>query len=130
MALIVVDASVAIAFLDADDAHHAGAVAALTANRPDRFVIPASAYAEVLVGPMRRGRAMADIVDQAFVDLNVEVVPVTRDIAMRAAGLRASHTSLRLPDALVLATGDLLEATAVLTADRAWQKFGRRVRLI
>lgn len=130
MALIVVDASVVIAFLDADDAHHGGAVAALTASRPDRLVIPASAYAEILVGPMRRGRSTAEVVDRALADLNVEVVPVTRDIAMRAAGFRASHTSLRLPDALVLATGDLLEATAVLTADRAWQKFSRRVRLI
>lgn len=130
MALIVIDASVVIAFLDADDAHHEGAVAALTTSRADRLVIPASAYAEVLVGPMRRSRSMADVVDHALADLNVEVVSVTRDIAMRAARLRASQTSLRLPDALVLATGDLLEATAVLTADRAWRKFGRRVRLI
>jgi predicted nucleic acid-binding protein len=130
VALIVVDASVVIAFLDGDDAHHACAVAALTAGHADRLVIPASAYAEVLVGPIRRGRSMAAVVDLALAHLNVEVVPITREIALRAAGLRASHPSLRLPDALVLATGDLLEATAVLAADRAWQRFGRRVRPI
>ena len=130
MALIVVDASVVIAFLDADDAHHGGAVEMLTANRNDTAVLPASAYAEVLVGPLKHGRAAGQIVDQALRDLAVDVVPVTREIAGRAAQLRASRTGLRLPDALVLATADVLDASAVLTADRAWQKVSRRVRLI
>jgi PIN domain nuclease of toxin-antitoxin system len=43
--------------------------------------------------------------------------------------LRASDLTLRLPDAIVLATGQVLDAT-VLTADRRWARHGERVRLI
>ena len=51
-------------------------------------------------------------------------------IAHRAAALRARHRALTLPDALVLATGDVLDATAVLTTDGAWRRFSRRARAI
>jgi predicted nucleic acid-binding protein len=47
-----------------------------------------------------------------------------------AAALRARHRSLRLPDALVLATAEVLGAAKVLTADRARTKISRKVRLI
>lgn len=130
MALIVVDASVLIAFLDADDAHHPGAVAVFTGSLGDAFVLPASAYAEVLIGPLRRAPTAAAIVDEAIGDLAIRIEPLTREIARRAAGLRASHSSLRLPDALVLATGDILDAAAVLTADRAWPRISHRARLL
>ena len=128
--MIVVDASVLIAFLDSDDVHHRGAITALTAVRGEALILPASAYAEVLVGPLRRGRDATQIIDEALHDLSIEVAPLTREIAARAARLRASQSGLRLPDALVLATADGLGATVVLTADRAWQKINRRVRLI
>jgi len=36
--------------------------------------------------------------------MGIAVVPLTAPIAERAAGLRAQHDALRLPDALVLAT--------------------------
>ena len=36
--------------------------------------------------------------------MGISVVPLTAPIAERAAELRAAHESLRLPDALVLAT--------------------------
>jgi PIN domain nuclease of toxin-antitoxin system len=55
--------------------------------------------------------------------------PLTAEVAERAARLRSIHRGLRLPDALVLATADVLEATA-LTADRAWARISRRARLI
>src|SRR5579883_1007836 len=55
MAVIVLDASVVIAFLDSSDAHHASAVAALAAHQSEQLVLPASTYAEILVGPYRRG---------------------------------------------------------------------------
>ena len=130
MALIVVDASVLIAFLDADDAHHRRAVAAFTKRAGDAFVLPASAYAEVLIGPLRRAPAAGRIVDEAIDDLGIQIEPLTREISRRAARLRATHSSLRLPDALVLATGDILDAAAVLTADRAWPRISRRARLL
>ena len=127
MALIVVDASVVIALRSPRDAHHAAAVAAFDRHRDDELVLPASAYAEILVEPaaagaaaLRRAKAIVD----AF-PLRIE--PVTREIAERAAQLRRR---LRLPDALVVATGESIRADAVLTADRRWSKASRRVRVI
>ena len=130
MALIVIDASVVIGFLDATDAHHEAAVAALAAAASDDLVLPATAYAEVLVAPARKGRAVVDRVEEALAALTMRLESVTPAIARAAATLRARHRSLRLPDALVLATADVLGAAKVLTADRAWAKIRRNVRLI
>lgn len=130
MAVVVVDASVMIGFLDGSDRHHRGAVAALTASRDASLVLPASAYAEILVGPARRGVEALAVVDDALAALAIHVEPVTHAIARRAAVLRARHAPLRLPDALVLATADILAAATVLTADRAWPRISRRARVI
>jgi predicted nucleic acid-binding protein len=130
VAIVVLDASVAIAFLDAADPHHSGAVAALTRLQGSDMVLPASAYAEMLVGPARRGRAAMDLAREFVMDLALRVEPISADIAERAAVLRAAHRSLKLPDALVIATADALEATLLLTADRTWTRVNRRARMI
>lgn len=123
MALTVLDAGVVIAMLDATDAHHSVARAALreALDRGDALVLPASAYAECLVGPLRRGPEAAATVD-AFVEaLPARVEPVTRSIARAAAALRARHgRAVRLPDALVLATAIELQAHRLLTTDAGW----------
>jgi predicted nucleic acid-binding protein len=73
--------------------------------------------------------------EQRFVTLGllreivVSIEPLTEDVAERAARLRARHRSLRLPDALVLAIADALDAT-VLTCDRAWKHVTRRARVV
>lgn len=105
-------------------------VAALAADGGDALVLPATAYAEVLVGPMRRGAGPLGRVEPFVAELGMKIEPVTAAIARRAAALRARHTTVRLPDALVRATGDLLQAHRVLTADRSWAKLSRRVRII
>jgi predicted nucleic acid-binding protein len=128
MALIVLDASVVIAFLDAGDEHHGAAIAALEGTERDDRVLPASAYAEVLVSPMRRGGEAASKVDEALSAIAIRIEPTTSEIARAAARLRARYKSLRLPDALVLATGQVLNATRVLTADRGWPKLDPRAR--
>src|SRR2546423_1884889 len=131
MALVVVlDASVIIAFLDPADVHHAAAVAAFRAHAGDQLVIPASVYAEILVRPYRYGPSAVATVEQFTAALAIHVEPVSREIARRAAQLRSQHTSLRLPDALVLATADELNAAAVLTADVAWTKISPRAQVI
>jgi predicted nucleic acid-binding protein len=101
VAIVVLDASVAIAFLDAADPHHSGAVAALTRLQGSEMVLPASAYAEMLVGPARRSRAAMDAAREFVIDLALRVEPIRADIAERAAVLRAAHRALKLPDALV-----------------------------
>jgi predicted nucleic acid-binding protein len=131
--LIVLDAGVIIGALDSDDVHHVAAVAALrdALERGDRLVLPVSAYAETLVGPSRRGPDAVATLD-AFLDaMPVSVEPATRDIARRAAALRAAHgRGLRLPDALVLATAAAVGSDLVLTTDSGWPDPGVAVRVI
>lgn len=123
MGLTVVDAGVVIAILDAEDAHHAAARVAL-ADRVlarDGLILPASAYAEVLVAPHGQGGAAVQAVDAFLEALPATIEPVTPEIARIAAGLRARHgRRLRLPDALVVATAVELRADRVLTTDARW----------
>jgi predicted nucleic acid-binding protein len=127
VALIVLDASVVIAHLDASDALHAAAVAALREHVEDDLHLPASAYAEALVAPARTGRLEEG--RRTIAALGVRLVPIDPEVAERAAAVRAAEPALRLPDALVLACGGVLDAQAVVTADRRWQRF-ERVELI
>lgn len=133
MGLAVLDAGVLIAALDAGDVHHAPAIAALheARARGDKLVLPASAYAEALVGPSRRGADAVATLD-AFLDaLPAAVEPATREVARRAASLRAAHGGrLKLPDALVLATAGVLHADHVLTTDAGWPAVAVEVRVI
>lgn len=133
MALIVLDAGPVIGVLDSADAHHAAAVAAIEQAEAsgNRLTIPASAYAECLVSPSRRGSAAVRTVDAYLDSLSAEVQPITRQIARAAARLRARHgRRLRLPDALVLATASVLKADMVLTTDSGWPRVGVTVRVI
>ena len=129
MAIAVLDASIVIAFLDAGDPHHIAAVAAIGQARREELVLPSSAYAEVLVDPWHRGPGAVAVVRRFVTDLGIRIEPLTEQVAERAARLRAHHRALRLPDALVLATADALDATA-LTCDRSWQRLSRRARVV
>ena len=123
MGLIVLDAGPVIAVLDPSDTHHSVAVASLErAERSgDRFVMPASAYAECLVSPSRTGRSAVRSVDRYLEDLAAPVEPITREVAREAASLRAKHgRRLPLPDALVVATAVVLRADRILTTDTGW----------
>ena len=128
MALIVVDASVLIALLDPGDALHPAATAALSRSAGDDLKLPASAYSESLVGPARRGRMRA--AKNAIASLLIDVVPITDRIAEDAAELRARHRRLRLPDALVVATGSALSADRILTGDAAWRRLGKTISVL
>ena len=132
--LTVLDAGVVIALLDATDAHHAAAIAAVTAarDREDTFMLPASAYAECLVAPHRRGEdAVAAVVD-GFIDaLPAHVEPADRSIAAAAARLRAAHgPALRLPDALVVATALVRRGDRILTTDSGWPAVAAPVEIL
>jgi predicted nucleic acid-binding protein len=128
MALIVLDASVLIAHLDPGDAHHATATGLLDQCADDDLRLPASAYAESLVHPARKGQLAA--ARQRLDSLALAIEPITAPIAELAAALRAADPALRLPDALVLACGDTLSADQVVTGDRRWTRHGGRVRVI
>jgi predicted nucleic acid-binding protein len=122
MGLTLLDAGVVIGFLDPQDVHHRSAHGALRAarERRDRIVLPASAYAEALVGPTRAGSESISIVDRLVVGLPIEIEPLGRDIAVAAARIRAKHPAIKLPDALVIASAGVLDADVLVTTDRGW----------
>jgi predicted nucleic acid-binding protein len=123
--LIVLDASVAIAALAADDAHHDAAVTALAGASHDELVLAATTRAEILVGPARvGGNALAAARD--FVD-GCETVPVSGAIADDAAVLKARHRGLSLPDAITLVVAEIIEADAIWTFDQRWRDIQQRV---
>jgi predicted nucleic acid-binding protein len=116
---VALDASVAIGFLDPADAHHERAVAALRECDGSSLSMSASAYSETLVRPMANGHG--DEVE-AFVDgLGVEIVPVDRRVARRAAELRAEHATLHLPDATIVACAQLRDARLLTFDERLAQ---------
>ena len=122
MGLTHLDAGVIIAFLDGDDSHHDAATTALANafDHADRLSIAASALAECLVGPARRSTEAVELVHTAIGRLPASVVPLDEDIATRAAVLRARHRTLKLPDALVIATAETSGADRLITTDRKW----------
>lgn len=122
MALIHLDAGVLIGFLDADDSHHDAArdVVAEALDQGDRLAMATSAFAECLVGPARRGEAAVDIVHDLRRRLPVDMVDLDVRIATAAARLRSRHRSLRLPDALVIASALERDADVLVTTDRRW----------
>jgi predicted nucleic acid-binding protein len=130
VALVVLDASVVIAFLDPDDALHAPALEALTQYQHDELSIPTSAYAEILVAPYRRGAEAVAEVEAFLSDFSIRLEALTPAIARAAAKLRSESESLRLPDAVVLASAEELGADVVLTGDESWARISGRVTLI
>jgi predicted nucleic acid-binding protein len=125
--LIVLDASVAIAALSADDAHHDPAVKALVGASADELVLAATTRAEILVGPARvGGKTLAAARD--FAD-GCETVPVSAAIADDAAAMKAHHRGLSLPDAIALVVAEMIDADAVWTFDRRWRDVHQRVTI-
>jgi toxin FitB len=111
--MIVVDASVIIALLDANDAHHARAAEVLDDLR-DPLAASALTIAEVLVGPTSAGRLTA--ARSALATLEIEAVPIDAGAAPRLAQLRA-QTALKLPDCSALLAAEIVAASTLLTFD-------------
>jgi predicted nucleic acid-binding protein len=97
--VIVLDASVLIAFLDGEDNHHAAAEQLLTQAIDDDLAVNSLTLAEVLVAPVRDGRL--DPVLAALHALEVQELSFPADTALRLAELRAA-TGLKMPDCCVL----------------------------
>jgi predicted nucleic acid-binding protein len=122
MELTVIDAGVLIGFLDERDFHHDGSTRKLeSARRRGDIAIPASALAESMVAPARKGEPSLEAVRE-FVDrLPLLVANLDAEVAIIAAQVRARHGQrLKLPDALVVATAINMEADFLVTTDRGW----------
>jgi predicted nucleic acid-binding protein len=114
---LILDASVLIGLLDAVDTHHGRAVDDVEAadRQGHQLLLPASAYSETLVA-FARARRLEEA-RRAITAMGITIVPLTDTIAERAAEIRARHSRLRLPDAIILATAQELGGS-LLSYDR------------
>jgi predicted nucleic acid-binding protein len=121
--LILLDSTVIVGFLDADDALHEASAARFREIVPTHpIVVSAISYAEVMTG-VSLGHHPTETVEKFFQALVREILPADTPVAARAGVLRGRHPSLRMPDALILATADLNpDVEAVLCSDRDWAK--------
>ena len=98
--LIVVDASVLIAFLDHSDQHHAAAIELLA--EVQRFVVHPLTLAEVMVHPVRAG--VEDDVLARLSAIGMIVSPLSVD-PVELARVRV-RSGLKMPDCVVLTSAD------------------------
>lgn len=128
--LVVVDSAPLIYLLDDHPEFAAAFVGLFTLQAEGKIEIAIStiAMAEVLAGPFKHGQVvLAKRYEKELA--NFEVVPVSHDIAVTAARIRAS-TGLRLPDAIQAATTLEVGAAALVTHDRDFSRLeGLRVIL-
>lgn len=128
---VVLDSGVVVGFLDREDALHDAADAAVREfARGQRMVASVVTYAEVLTHA-RLGHHNEDDVAGFFRGLLSAVLPVDVAVADTAAGLRSRFKSLRMPDALILATAETdPDVDLLVTGDQQLTKVsGLRVKV-
>jgi predicted nucleic acid-binding protein len=115
---VVLDSDAVVGFLDREDALHDAADAAIRdLIRKQRLLVSVVTYAEVLTGA-RLGHHDEDQVRRFFAQLISDVLPVDPSVAEQAAELRSRLKSLRMPDALILATAETSpEVDLIVTGD-------------
>jgi len=116
---VVLDSDAVVGFLDRDDALHKAADAVVRdLAHAQRLLVSVITYAEVLTGA-KLGHHNEDHVRGFFSQLVSGVLPVDTTVADTAADLRARSKSLRMPDALIVATAETEpDAGVIVTGDR------------
>ena len=120
---VVLDSDAVVGFLDRDDTvHDAADVAIRDLAGRYRLLVSAVTYAEVLTGA-RLGHHDEVVVGGFFTELISAILPVDAAVADRAAEFRSRFRSLRMPDALILASADTEPSVElIVTGD---QQMGR-----
>ena len=123
--LIALDTSVWIYHFEGSTALGQAADSVLEAISRGRIGAIASELVllELLVAPLKKGaQDVADELEMALAHFpNLELMPVTRTVFVRAAEIRARY-ALRTPDSIVLATAMESGATLAVTNDDGWRK--------
>ena len=111
--MIVLDASVLIAYLDDLDEHHRSALDIL--NRSDSFGVPTLNLAETMVHGVRQG--VADDMATAIAGVGIrELERLPRE--SRSLAVLRVETGLKLPDCCVVACAEAHEAGLATFDDR------------
>jgi predicted nucleic acid-binding protein len=113
--VIVLDASVLIAHLEAGDVHHDRATEMLIDAIDEPLGVSPLTLAEVFVGPARSG--LLDLAQIAIRELEIATIALSDDAPTRLAAMRAS-TRLRLPDCCVLLAAETAQAHVATFDDR------------
>lgn len=115
---VALDSDAVVGFLDAGDALHRAADAAIRELlQREALVVSAVTFAEVLSGA-RRGHHDESVVAAFFADLISAVLPVDLAVADIAARLRAQNHTLRMPDAMIFATAEAnADVNLIVTGD-------------
>ena len=120
MGVALLDTSAVVGFLHADDTLHEAADRAVrAAAREHALAVSAVTFAELLTGA-KLGHHDEPLLRRFLMEVVATRIPVDEQVAERAADLRAGRRTLRMPDALILATGDL-HADVVVSGDRRWR---------
>ena len=129
---VVVDSGVLLAFWDPDDTQHHAAVTVLKRHvaSGSRLVVPVTVLSEVLIGAYRATPYAVRSIESFVDDLISDVHPADRAVGRTAARLRAEHPTLPLADALLLATGEVIDAQEILTTNPRLEQVDRRVRTL
>jgi predicted nucleic acid-binding protein len=113
--VIVLDASVLIAHLDATDTHHVRATDLLIDFGGEQLVATTLTLAEVLVGPTRVGREAVAQVAIERLDIIPHELPAA--VSQELATIRAT-TGLKMPDCCVLWTAVASGSAPLATFDQ------------
>jgi predicted nucleic acid-binding protein len=119
-ARIYLDANILIRMTEGPEEDRRGvseALATYVANGAD-FITSELSFTEVLVHPIRFQRPDLIARYTELLSKFVEPQPVSREVLLTAARLRADMPALRTPDAIHAATAILAHASEFLTGDR------------
>ena len=130
---MLIDTAVLIAYFEPSDTTHDVAVLLVDDfvknGRNAALVSPVTAM-ELLVRPLRVAPQGAVHVHDFLVHTpNLTLLPIDLHVAQEAASLRAMH-NFKSPDALVIATADVVGADAVLTGDKSWEGLDPRIAVL
>lgn len=112
--MIVLDAGALIALINERDAHHTWARELFTSTTGEEWVISSLTLAEVMVHPVRAGKAEDFL--RGIEGLRLRTEGIQAEDAAELARLRA-ETSLKMPDVIALHLANRLAAT-LATVDR------------
>lgn len=120
--MIILDASVLIAFLAGDDLHHAAAERFLADAIDDELVVNSLTLAEIFVAPVRDGHLEAVVA--ALAALDVHELSFPDETAVRLARLRA-ETGLKMPDCCILLAAEA-QGASIATFDGRLAKLAEK----
>jgi predicted nucleic acid-binding protein len=125
-----IDTNILTYLLDLSSPLHETATQALGGTDPPELLFSTLGLAELLVQTYAHDADRAGTVRAAVENApRLAIVPVSADIADRAAAIRAA-TRLKLPDAIHLATAIVAEADWFLTNDRGLRNIDVGVRVV